>query len=232
VIPRNNLVYHFSAQHDLRSFHGCRSAQETLQAAYSRIDQHFDTLRGWAEGMEQTQRLAAGMVRYLLINGIAPDGTFYWPAAGIVCALRQAAGALAVDGWAPVEEAAEWITKRYPEQIPSNYGCKIWRQVFHDSRSFELRYFNGWTTLGLVSWQVISLTASLPERPSTSPASASASEESIRQRTGNAAGLPAAAPGTAPEPQPRASRPSRLATRRPATPSSATGSAGSWPCAG
>lgn len=145
VLLRNNLVHHFIDQHDLWSLDGCRGAQESLAAAYSRVDQHFEQLRGWAEHMDQARRLAAEFARSdafrdLVINGIAPDGSVDWPAAGIVRALREAADQLAVDEWTPVATAGRWIAERYPDQLPAKYGCSSWRQVVHESRLFELRY--------------------------------------------------------------------------------------------
>lgn len=145
VLLRNNLVHHFIDQHDLWSLDGCRGANDALLAAYSRIDEHFEQLRGWAEHMDQARRLTAEFVQSdafhdLVANGIAPDGTVDWPAAGIVRVLREAAGELAVDGWTPVAPAGRWIAERYPEQLPAKYGCSSWRQVVHESRLFELRY--------------------------------------------------------------------------------------------
>ena len=145
VLLRNNLVHHFIDQHDLWSQDGCRGAQESLVAAYSRVDQHFEQLRGWAEHMDQARRLAAEFAqsdafRDLVINGIAPDGSVDWPAAGIVRTLREAADQLAVDEWTPVATAGRWIAERYPDQLPAKYGCSSWRQVVHESRLFELRY--------------------------------------------------------------------------------------------
>ena len=145
VLLRNNLVHHFIDQHDLWSLDGCRGAQESLVAAYSRVDQHFEQLRGWAEHMDQARRLAAEFAqsdafRDLVINGIAPDGSVDWPAAGIVRALREAADQLAVDEWTPVATAGRWIAERHPDQLPAKYGCSSWRQVVHESRLFDLRY--------------------------------------------------------------------------------------------
>ena len=147
VSLRNSLVHHFIDQHDLWTVDGCRAAQDALTAAYTRIDQHFEQLRGWAEHMDQARRLAAEFVQSdvfhdLVINGIAPDGTVDWPAAGVVRALRDAASELAVDGWTPVAAAGHWISERHPEQLPAKYGCSSWRQVVHESRLFELRYRN------------------------------------------------------------------------------------------
>jgi hypothetical protein len=145
VLLRNGLVHHFFDQHDLWSLEGCRGAHDALFAAYSRIDQHFEQLRGWTEHMDQARRLTAEFVQSdafhdLVVNGIAPDGTVDWSAAGIVRALRDAAGELAVDGWTPVALAGRWIADRHPEQLPIKYGCSSWRQVVHESRAFELRY--------------------------------------------------------------------------------------------
>lgn len=145
VLLRNNLVHHFIDQHDFWNLDGCRGAQKSLVAAYSRIDQHFEQLRGWAEHMDQARRLAAEFAqsdafRDLVINGIAPDGSVDWPAAGIVRALREAADQLAVEEWTPVASAGRWIAERHPDQLPAKYGCSSWRQVVHESGLFELRY--------------------------------------------------------------------------------------------
>lgn len=145
VSLRNNLVHHFIDQHDLWAVDGCRAAHDALVAAYARIDQHFEQLRGWAEHMDQVRRLTAEFVQSdafhdLVIHGIAPDGSVDWPAAGIVRVLREASVELAVEGWTPVVIAGRWIAHRYPEQQPARYGCASWRQVLHESRLFELRY--------------------------------------------------------------------------------------------
>lgn len=145
VSLRNALVHHFIDQHDLWTIEGCQIAHDALTTAYTRIDQHFEQLRGWAEHMDQARRLTAEFVQSdefhdLVVNGIAPDGTVDWPAAGIVRALREAAGELAVEGWTPVATAGRWISERHPEQLPAKYGCSSWRQVVHECRLFELRY--------------------------------------------------------------------------------------------
>ncbi|WP_435750043.1 OST-HTH/LOTUS domain-containing protein [Thauera sp. AutoDN2] len=145
VSLRNTLVHHFIDQHDLWTVDGCRAAQDELGSAYTRVDQHFEQLRGWAEHMDQARRLAAEFVQSdvfhdLVVNGIAPDGTVDWSAAGIVRALREAAAQLAVEGWTPIVAAGRWIADRHPEQLPAKYGCSSWRQVVHECRLFELRY--------------------------------------------------------------------------------------------
>lgn len=145
VLLRNNLVHHFIDQHDLWSLDGCRGGHDFLLSAYGRIDQHFEQLRGWAEHMDQTRRLAAEFAQSdafndLVINGIAPDGSVDWPAAGIVRALQEASAELAIEGWTPVASAGRWIAEKHPDQLPAKYGCSSWRQVVHESRVFELRY--------------------------------------------------------------------------------------------
>ncbi|MBN8714042.1 MAG: OST-HTH/LOTUS domain-containing protein [Xanthomonadales bacterium] len=145
VLLRNNLVHHFIDQHDVWSLDGCRSARDTLTAAYNRIDQHFEQLRSWAEHMDEARRLAAEFCQSdtfhdLVIHGIAPDGSVDWAAAGIVRTLREAAAELAVDGWTQVDAAGRWVAERHPDHPPAKYGCSSWRQVVHESRLFELRY--------------------------------------------------------------------------------------------
>lgn len=145
VLLRNNLVHHFIDQHDLWSLDGCRTARDTLTATYSRIDEHFEQLRSWAEHMDQARRLAAEFCQSdtfhdLVIHGIAPDGSVDWAAAGIVRTLREAAAELAVDGWTPVDAAGRWVAERHPDHLPAKYGCSSWWQVIHESRLFKLRY--------------------------------------------------------------------------------------------
>jgi len=145
VLLRNNLVHHFIDRHDLSSLDGCRDGHDFLVSAYGRIDQHFERLRGWAELMVQTQQLASTFAQTdvfenLVFNGIAPDGSVDWAAAGIVRALLEASAELAVEGWTPVASAGRWIAKTYPDQRPTAYGCSSWRQVVHLSNVFELRY--------------------------------------------------------------------------------------------
>ncbi|KEP67953.1 hypothetical protein DL1_16950 [Thioclava dalianensis] len=143
---RNNLVHHFIEQHDIGSSDGCRGAQEALNKAYSRIDQHLAQLQKWAEDMQNLRQAMAEAIRSqavkdFVINANSSNSTVNWFAAGIVSALREAFQSLAVDGWAPVAEAGEWITVRYPEQLPAKYGCRSWRQVVHTAPDLELRYF-------------------------------------------------------------------------------------------
>lgn len=145
VLLRNTLVHHFLEQHDLRSVDGCRGAQDALTAALARVSHHFENLRRWADHLEYARLRVRAFVsseafRDQVVDGIAPDGTVHWPAAGIVGAVREAAAALQVDGWTAVAEASEWIAVRYPLQLPARYRCRSWRQVLHESRLFELSY--------------------------------------------------------------------------------------------
>lgn len=147
VALRNGLVHHFIEQYDLWQADGCVAAREYLLICYARIDEHYEQLRSWAEHMEQARQLAASFMQSsayhdLVVNGIAPDGIVDWGAAGCVSALREAILALAVDGWASVDAAADWISAQHPDQTPEKYGCRTWRQVIHESRRFDLRYRN------------------------------------------------------------------------------------------
>jgi hypothetical protein len=143
---RNNLVHHFWEKHDLGSVEGCRNAQDVLTAADERISHHRKQLVEWAEDIQKARKhfadlLKTDWVMRFMVNGIAPDGTVHWPLAGIVYALRAAAGKLSVDGWTSVDEASHWISEQQPEQTPEKYGCRSLRQVLHESGIFELRYF-------------------------------------------------------------------------------------------
>ena len=140
VLLRNNLVHHFLDQHDLGNLDGCRAAEEALIAASGQIKQRFDDLRHWAEDLERMRLRAAEVIRSGAFHDLLVHGAMPWPITAIVIALREAALELTLDGWAPVERAGEWVSARYPAELPANYGCRSWRQVIHESGVFELRY--------------------------------------------------------------------------------------------
>ncbi len=146
MLLRNDLVHHFIDRYDLGSLDGCRRGRDALLDAFIRIDHRLDELRAWAEEKQKLRGLVAQVVqsdefRDFVVNGNSPDETVCSPNSGIVRALQEAADGLAVDGWATVSEAGRWIAERYPEQLPVKCGCGSWRQVVHQSRIFELRYF-------------------------------------------------------------------------------------------
>ncbi|MCE8540098.1 OST-HTH/LOTUS domain-containing protein [Ruegeria pomeroyi] len=146
VVLRNTLVHHFIEQHDLGTLDGCHDARNALVEAQTRIDHHLRQLNEWGNDLGRLQQQTAEHLRSeefrnFFVNGNHPDGTVYWPFTEIVSALKKAAGELAVDGWVSVEEAAAWISEHYPDQLPGAYGCRSWRQVLHESRIFEIRYF-------------------------------------------------------------------------------------------
>ena len=145
VSLRNELVHHLIERFDVWTESGCTAACAHLLHSYERIDSHFEELRQWVEQMDAVRALSASFMQSdafkdLVVNGIAPDGTVDWPAAGIVRVLREAARELQVDGWATLEVAQAWIAKRHPEQTPGKYSCRTWRQVLHESRLFQLQY--------------------------------------------------------------------------------------------
>jgi hypothetical protein len=142
---RNQLVHHLIERFDLFSELGCVDAVRHLEESYGRIDQHFLQLSGWAEASDKARAKAAQFTRSpefrdMLVNGIAPDGTFDWAHTGIVRVLREAAKELATQGWTRLDSACTWIADKHPEQVPHKYGCWTWRQVLSESRQFELQY--------------------------------------------------------------------------------------------
>lgn len=140
---RNDLIHHFMERHDLWTVEGCRIAQAELAASSDLIGAHVVRLREWAADLDRTlQELSEAVrseaFRVAVVDGIQPDGMVFWPGAGIVFALREAAQALAVEGWTEVSAAVRWIAERYPDQTPGRYGCSTFPQVLHESREFDL----------------------------------------------------------------------------------------------
>lgn len=144
---RNELVHHLLERFDLGQLDGCEAAVAYLDASRATIDRHYQTLRTWAEHMDNARALAASFMdsnafKDLLIDGIAPDGQVCWPMSGIVSSLREAEQALAPKGsqprWTELNAAIAWIARQHPDQTPKRYGCSSWRQVLHESREFEV----------------------------------------------------------------------------------------------
>jgi len=145
VALRNDLVHRLIERFDVWTEEGCIAAACHLEEGYERVDRHYGELVEWAKAMMAAREAAAVFARTeafadLLVNGIAPDGSFAWPNTGIVRVLREAAHALAVDGWARVDEARAWVAENHPTQTPEKYGCRTWPQVLSDSRQFDLQY--------------------------------------------------------------------------------------------
>lgn len=142
---RNGLVHHLIGRFDLWQANGCCAARDHLLTCYDRIESHYEQLRSWIEHTERARQLAAAFIRSssyrdFVINGIAPDGMVDWAAAGCVRLLLEASREVAVDGWTPLDAAAQWIGAQYPDQTPEKYHCRSWQHVLFESRRFDLRY--------------------------------------------------------------------------------------------
>lgn len=140
VCMRNELVHHFLEQHELGTLAGCQRAEAALLAASVRIRQHLDELREWAGNLNQVRAKASELVNSDAFRDFIVHGKVPWSNTVIVEALHKAAATLAVANWTLVSEAERWISKEYPDEDPSGYGCSSWRQVIHESGHFELQY--------------------------------------------------------------------------------------------
>jgi hypothetical protein len=145
VAMRNELAHHLIDRFDVWSEDGCVAASRHLEDCYQRIDRHYLELVDWATNMERAREAAASFAQSqafhdLVVNGIAPDGSFDWPDTGMVRALREAMESLGSTGWARLEDARTWLATHHSEQTPEKYGCRSWPQVVSESRLFDLQY--------------------------------------------------------------------------------------------
>lgn len=142
---RNGLMHHLMEKFNVWSEDGCVEAIRHLEESYDRIDRHFLELVTWAKSMDEARSMAVQFEQSqpfldMLVNGVAPDGTFEWPHTGIVRVLRDASRNLASSGWTMLDQARAWIAEHHPEQTPEKYGCRTWPQVLSESRQFDLQY--------------------------------------------------------------------------------------------
>lgn len=145
VAMRNELVHHLIDRFDVWSEEGCVAAARHLDESYERIDRHYLELVDWATSMEKAREAAESFAKSpafyeLIVNGIAPDGSFDWSNSGMVRALRQAVEANVTEGWTRLDDVRTWLADHDSEQTPEKYGCRSWPQVLSDSRLFDLRY--------------------------------------------------------------------------------------------
>lgn len=73
------------------------------------------------------------------VHGIGPDGVVHWPISTIVECLRSAEQGCAVNGWTLLDGAITFVRLSHPDQTPSKYGCKNWRQILKKSNQFDVR---------------------------------------------------------------------------------------------
>lgn len=145
VAMRNDLVHHLIDRFDVWSEEGCVAAACHLEDSYGRIDGHYLELVEWAKSMEAAREVAASFSQSkafhdLVVNGIAPDGSFDWSNTGMVRALSEAIVATGTEGWARLSDARDWMATHDAEQTPEKYGCRSWQQAVSESRLFDLQY--------------------------------------------------------------------------------------------
>ena len=91
---RNELVHHLLERFDLSQLDRCEAAVAYLDDCRATIDEHYQTLRSWAEHMDKARALVlpfmnSDAINDMFIDGIAPDGQVHWPISGIVSSLRE-----------------------------------------------------------------------------------------------------------------------------------------------
>lgn len=143
---RNILVHHFIEQHDLNTREGCLEATNALNAAYEQTSTCLRQLQEFAEDTAKARKMLSEFLqtqefRDWLVKKTAPDKRGNLRASNKGDLLRAAFLALAVDGWASMEEMQAWMACRFPEHSPASFGCRSWRQVVHEAKGFEIRYF-------------------------------------------------------------------------------------------
>lgn len=166
VAMRNELVHHFIERFDLSGEHGCRAASIHLDDCYTQIDHHYGFMRALVVNLNQAQEFLAQSPAFhdALVHGIYPDGSVCWPHSTIVECLRDAETACQNASWTDLHAAIAFIGKHHPDQIPSRYGCKTWRQVLKRSELFELRSSPGSEGVASMAWYR-SLPEGAPNRP-------------------------------------------------------------------
>lgn len=141
---RNDLVHHLIERFDISDAGGCLAATRHLEDCYQTIDEHLGQLKEWADGQARVRELAQSFwqskeFENSFVHGINPDGTVRWQQSTIIECLRNAESACKQEGWTSLDVAIGFIRQEYPDQTPTLYRCKTWRQVLMNSEQFDLR---------------------------------------------------------------------------------------------
>jgi hypothetical protein len=144
VDMRNGLVHHFLERFDIGLVSDCHKADAYLDECYAQIDSQLASMQHWTKSMRESIKLTAAYMASqefadALVHGIMPDGLVHWSRTTIVECLRNAELACAQNGWTLLDSAIAHVRKSEPEQIPTKYHCKTWRQVLKKSEQFEIR---------------------------------------------------------------------------------------------
>lgn len=144
VDMRNELAHHFFDRFDIASVSGCKKADAHLVDCDAKIEQQLTSLKRWATNFEEARAIHATCLNSpeftnALLHGRLPDGMIVRPVSTIVECLRNAELVCGLHGWTLLDTAIAHIRNKEPEQIPSKYGCKTWRQVLKRSAQFEIR---------------------------------------------------------------------------------------------
>lgn len=145
---RNKLVHHFIEKYNLSEESECRAACDYLDDSYERIDGHFRNLSSLITVFEKYQAVISQLAQSdvfqnLFTQDFDLDDTICWTGSQIVDCLREAEKACTTDGWVLLNAAIGFISKKSPDQVPSGYGCRTWRQVLQRSGQFEIRRVAG-----------------------------------------------------------------------------------------
>lgn len=148
VSLRNRLVHHFIEMFDLRSIDGCAAADAFLEESHAQIDLRCKEAQNWLRVLDESRKKMASFMSSAtwldwFIHGIQPDGVIDWRLSSMVEHLREAEGALAVDGWAALSQVVERMRMLHPDYTLERYKCVSWRQVLNDCGRFEQRCLEG-----------------------------------------------------------------------------------------
>lgn len=144
VAMRNDLVHHLLDRFDLRSDDGCQAAISHLAHCLDRAERHLAQVQEWMEGMKEARAYAAAFLESHAIQDLIKASLLsthpverMHPVLAVL--LQEGLRRFSSNGWARVSDVTRWIQQNHPDQTPQAHGCKTWRQLLHQSGSFELQ---------------------------------------------------------------------------------------------
>lgn len=144
VALRNDIVHHFLERFDLWSLESCSAADAHLDQSYELVDHHMEQLLGWARQVNEAAQTTASFMatpeyhEFLVANASAPLPELSGQSS-VAERLREAEASLASNGWTLLDEAIVFIARIDPQESPTRYRRKNWRQILNGCGTFEMQ---------------------------------------------------------------------------------------------
>lgn len=137
---RNEVIHNFLNIFDISTLDGCIDAKKYLINAIDRMKQHHKDLSEWLQNLNSAYGEALEVFKSEQFRDLVISASPQWKHSEIMDAFKGKSQDASDEGWASLAETVDAISGELPGVKPTDYECRSWRQLLHESGFFELRY--------------------------------------------------------------------------------------------